>query len=144
MILPTVPARGSAEPPEFRPSPLEVQRRSLLDEPPSWEIVHDALTRRASRRFVERSTERIDASTVVSHEYRLVSEADADDPATASARGRHISTIRRPAGVTEAISEVTMQGTATHFHVTLELRVTVNGLPHHSREWTRSVPRSLL
>ena len=49
-----------------------------------------------------------------------------------------------PAPVTEAISEVTMQGTPTHFHVLLELQVKVNGLSHHVREWTRSVPRRLL
>ena len=144
LILPQVPAQGSAEAPGFRPSPLTPERQSLRSHPPVWEVAHDAFTRRATVRFVERSTDRIDASTVVTHEYRLVTEVNPDEPATASARGRHVSTTRRPAGVTEATSEVTMQGTATHFHVTLLLRVTVNGLPRHSREWTRSVPRRLL
>ena len=144
LILPTVPAEGSAQPPAFRPSPVELERHSLRVEPPVWEVAHDALTRRASVRFVERSTARINASTVVSREYRLVSEVDTDDPGAASARGRHISTIRRPGGITEATSEVSMQATPTHFHVLLGLQVNVNGLPHHAREWTRSVPRRLL
>ena len=109
-----------------------------------WEVSHDALTRRASVRFVERSTARVNASTVVSREYRLHTEVDSDNPGGASARGRHISTIERPGGVTEATSEVSMQATPTHFHVLLELRVTVNGLLHHAREWTKSVPRRLL
>ena len=106
--------------------------------------MHDALTRRARVRFVEQSTARINPSTVVSREYRLLTEVDPDNPGAATARGRHVSTIRRPDGVTKATSEVTMQGTPTHFHVLLELQVTVNGLPHHAREWTRSVPRRLL
>ncbi len=144
LMLPTVPARGSAAPPEFRPSPIEPERQALRTDRPTWEVVHDALTRRASVRLVEHTTMRTDPSTVVTWEYRLVSEVDPDDPAGASARGRHVSTIHRPSGVTEATSEVTMQATSTHFHVMLELRVTVNGLPHHAREWTRSVPRRLL
>lgn len=144
LVLPTVPAEGSAEPPVFRPSPVGLERHSLRAEPPVWEVVHDALTRRASVRFSERSTARINASTVVSREYRLATEVDTDNPGAASARGRHISTIRRPGGVTEATSEVSMQATPTHFHVLLGLQVTVNGLLHHTREWTRSVPRRLL
>jgi hypothetical protein len=123
---------------------VELERHSLRADPPVWEVVHDALTRWATVRFVERSSTRIDASTVVSREYRLVTEVDADNPGAASARGRHTSSIRRPGGVTEATSEVSMQATPTHFHVLLGLQVTVNGLPHHSREWAKSVPRRLL
>ncbi len=144
LILPTVPARGSAEPPAFKPSPMELERHSLRADPPVWEVVHDALTRRSRVQFAERSSVRITPTTVVSREYELASEVDADDPAGASARGRHRSTIRRPSGVTEALSEVTIQATPSHFHVLLELRVDVNGVTHHSREWTRSVPRRLL
>jgi uncharacterized protein len=144
LVLPTVPAKGSARAPTFRVSPVEPERHSLRAEPPVWEVVHDALTRRVSVRLVERSTERVNASTVVSREYRLVTEVDPDNPGAASARGRHVSTIRRPGGITEATSEVSMQATPTHFHVLLGLHVNVNGLPHHSREWTKSVPRRLL
>lgn len=144
LILPTVPAAGSATPPTLRPSPAHLERHALRADPPVWEVVHDALTRRSKVRFAEHSSVRITPTTVVSREYELSTEVDADDPGSASARGRHTSAIRRPSGLTEACSEVTIQGTPTHFHVLLELRVDVNGLPHHSRQWTRSVPRRLL
>jgi hypothetical protein len=94
--------------------------------------------------FTYGSTERITPTTVVSREYQLKSQVDDDDPAGASARGRHLSTITTPAGVTRASSVVTMQATSSHFHVTIDLTVDVNGIPHHSRQWTRSVPRVLL
>ena len=144
LILPTVPAAGSATAPALRPSPAHLERHALRAEPPVWEVVHDALTHRAKVRFSEHSSLRITPTTVVSREYELWSKVDTDDPGGASARGRHTSVIRRPSGVTDACSEVTIQGTPSHFHVLLELRVNVNGLTHYSRQWTKSVPRRLL
>jgi putative CocE/NonD family hydrolase len=144
LVLPTLPAAGGAPVPEFLPSPLEPERHTLRAEPPVWEVTRDALTRRTRVEFAYGSTERITPTTVVSREYELKSQVDDDDPAGASARGRHLSTITTPAGVTRAGSVVTVQATSSHFHVTIDLTVDVNGIPHHSRQWTRSVPRVLL
>lgn len=144
IVLPTVPAEGSAPPPAFRPSPVDGEPHSMRPDPPTWEITHDALTRRARVRFSERLKHRINATTVVTREYQLDSHADADNPAGATARGRHVSTIDKPSGRTEAVSDVTIEGTATHFHVHIALRVEVNGLAHYARVWTRSVERELL
>jgi hypothetical protein len=144
LILPTVPAQGSAEPPAFRPSPVERERHSLKAEPPTWEIVRDALTRRSRVRLRNGNSARITPTTVVTRESCLDAQVDDDDPAGASARGSHVSTIERPGGSTVASSELSMQATATHFHVHIALRVDVDGFTHHSREWTRSIPRRLL
>ncbi len=92
----------------------------------------------------ERLTERVNDATLVTREYELTSHVDADDPARASVVGRHTSTISRPGALTTATSLVTIQGTTSHFHVTIDLAVTVNGLPHHTRQWVESVPRNLL
>ncbi len=142
--LPTVPARGSAEPPEFRPSPAVLERHRDRLDPPRWEVVHDALSRRSRVELRDQETERINAATVVTRRHDFVSIVDSDDPASASARGEHTSTIRRPGSVTEATSSVFMQATATHFHVTIDLVVTVDGLLHHSNQWVESVSRNLL
>jgi uncharacterized protein len=144
IVLPVVPPAGSAEPPQFRPSPEDLERHADQLEPPVWEVAHDALSRRARVHFRHRATERINDTTVVAREYELDSFADADDPARASARGRHTTRIRRPNGCTEATSSVHIQGTSTRFHVTVDLAVWVDGLLHHSRQWTESVPRQLL
>jgi hypothetical protein len=94
--------------------------------------------------LLERLSERINDATLVTREYELTSHVDPDDPAGASVRGRHTSTITRPNGLTTATSTVSIQGAATHFHVTIDLVVTVDGLPHHTRQWVASVPRHLL
>ncbi len=44
----------------------------------------------------------------------------------------------------EGSSDVLIQATATHFHVTIELELRVNGTLHHSDRWVESVPRVLL
>jgi hypothetical protein len=94
--------------------------------------------------LLERLSERINDATLVTREYELTSHVDPGDPAGASVRGRHTSTITRPNGLTTATSTVSIQGSATHFHVTIDLVVTVDGLPHHTRQWVKSVPRHLL
>ncbi|MCI0636474.1 MAG: hypothetical protein L0206_21530, partial [Actinobacteria bacterium] len=144
LVLPTVPPMGSATPPSFSPSPKEMTRHSDRTDPPTWEVVHDALSGRSQVRIGEEHDERIDATTVVHREYSLLADCDPANPGSASARGRHTSRITRPASAMEGSSDVLIQATATHFHVTIDLELRVNGTLHHSRRWVESVPRILL
>jgi uncharacterized protein len=144
LVLPTVPPDGSATPPAFLPSPKSLARHSDRTDPPVWQIVHDVLGGRSQVRIEESHDERIDETTVVGREYSLVADVHPDRPASASARGRHRSRITRPNSVMEGSSDVLIQGTATHFHVTIDLELRVNGTLHHSARWLKSVPRVLL
>jgi uncharacterized protein len=144
LVLPTVPPDGSATPPSFLPSPVTMHRHSDRTDPPTWEIVHDVLGGRSQVRIAEAHDERINDTTVIRREYSLVADCDPSDPASASARGRHTSRIRRPNSVAEGTSDVAIQATATHFHVTIELELRMNGQLHHSRRWVESLPRVLL
>ena len=119
-------------------------RHSDRTDPPTWEVVHDVLTGRARVHLHEVRDQRVNPTTVVRRDYTMVAEVDPSDPATASARGRHVSTITRPNGVIEGSSDVAVQATATHFHVTIDLELQVNGKSHHTRSWTESIPRVLL
>ncbi|MGN6793241.1 MAG: CocE/NonD family hydrolase [Streptosporangiaceae bacterium] len=144
LVLPTVPVTGSASPPDFRPSPEILEPHSRQLDPPVWEIVQDALSRQARVHLAGRSTELVGDATYVTREFELTSHADPDNPATASARGHHITTIRRPNTLIEGKSTVNIQGTTTHFHVTIDLAVNVDGQVHHLRQWAESLPRRLL
>lgn len=144
LVLPTVPATGSATPPTFLPSPREMARHSDRIEPPAWEVVHDVLRGRSQVRIHETHDDRINDTTAVRREYSLVADCDPRDPASASARGRHVSRIARPNSVIEGSSDVLIQATTTHFHVTIDLELHVNGTLHHSKRWVESVPRVLL
>ncbi len=144
LVLPTVPAQGSAAPPAFLPSPVAMERHTDRPDPPVWEVVHDVLTGRTAVKIEEAGEVRINDSTVVAREYALTASCDPADPASASAHGRHVSRIRRPTAVVEGRSDVLVQASATHFHVTIDLELSVNGALHHSRSWVESVPRVLL
>ena len=144
LVLPTVPAQGSATPPSFLPSPVAMERHTDRSDPPVWEVVRDVLTGRVTVRLHEQREQRVSDTTVVGREYLMTASCDPADPASASAHGRHVSRIRRPNSLVEGRSDVLVQASATHFHVTIDLELSVNGAPHHSRRWVESVPRMLL
>jgi uncharacterized protein len=144
LILPSVPPRGSTRPPRFRPSQRAMTRHTERAEPPSWQIVHDTLGGRSQVRIHEAEDDRINDTTVVRREYSLVADCHPDDPGSASAHGKHLSRITRPSSVMEGSSDVLIQATATHFDVTIDLELRVNGAIHHSKRWVESVPRVLL
>jgi uncharacterized protein len=144
LVLPVVPDRGSANPPTFAPSPLEVTRHTDEPVPPTWEVADDVLGRRRTVRMKIDRSERINPTTQVDREFESTFQVARHDPAGASAYGRHTSRITRPTGVIESRSDVTIQASATHFHVLIDLAVTANGVLHHSRQWTESIERMLL
>jgi len=144
LVLPTVPAQPSAQAPEFLPSPKAMQRHGDRTSPPTWEVTHDILAGRSRVHIHEGSDVRVNDTTVVRREYELTAGVARNEPAGASARGRHLTRITRPNGVTEGSSDVSIQATPTHFHVTIDLELRVNGAPHHTRRWVESVPRVLL
>lgn len=119
-------------------------RHSDRADPPSWTIVHDVLSGRSQVRFHEAEDERINDTTLVRREYSLVADCHPHDPASASAYGKHLSRVTRPNSVMEGSSDVLIQATATHFNVTIDLELRVNGTIHHSKRWVESVPRVLL
>jgi uncharacterized protein len=144
LVLPVAPPEGSATPPSFQPSPLALTRHSERPQPPTWEVAEDILTGRKRVRIRERSEERINETTVVAREYALVALVNPADPADASAHGRHVSRIRRPNSETIGRSDVLVDASPTHFHVTIDLALEVNDAPHLTRRWVESVPRELL
>jgi putative CocE/NonD family hydrolase len=144
LVLPTVPAAGSAPPPEFAPSPEHIRRQQDEVRPPEWRVATDVLTGRTSQTIRYGSALRIDPTTVIEKESLGVVEVDPANPADASARGRHVARIVRPNHLLETTSDVLIASTATEFHVTIDLGVQVDGAPHFSRRWVESIPRRLL
>ena len=144
LILPTVPSRGSASPPQFAPSSVVVEKHSAAVRPPTWEVIHDVLTGRRFLNILDTSEFRVNDTTVIRREFSDVCELDPKDPAHASARGRTVCRITRPNVVIDSQADVFIQSTETHFHVTMEVAVRVNAAPHFSRRWVESVPRQLL
>jgi uncharacterized protein len=144
LVLPVAPPSGSAEPPELAPTSKGVATFSSSPRPPTWELVEDAFTGSAAVRAEFSTESRIDEQTVLLEEFLMLDHVDPANPAAASAHGKHRTRLTRPNNVIEARSVVTIQGSATHFQVTISLEATVNEAPCLTRRWTESVRRELL
>ena len=144
LILPTVPAGGSATPPRFQPSSRAVSRHSEATDPPTWRVTRDLLANRTSVDLHTGSRWRVSNTTVVERESSSSFDVNPHRPSDAGAQGRHIFRLVRPGSVTESRADVTVQATATHFHLAIELAVRVNGALHFTKHWAESVPRHYL
>ncbi|MDX6591858.1 MAG: uncharacterized protein QOJ13_1054 [Gaiellales bacterium] len=150
IVLPVVPAEGSAPKPRFAPSTRVLARHLDDANPPTWEVVDDVLSGQRRYRIgigLEGGgarSGRVNSTTVIDRQYSFEGHVDPSDPASASARGRHVSTIKRPNWTVSGTSDVMIQATATHFHLIIDLEIAVNGATHATRRWAESVPRELL
>lgn len=143
LMLPAVPTRGNADEVRFEPAaPASVYR--LSPDQPVWEIVHDVLGDRTGLRTHTRGTARASPTTEVTTEARLQVWASNRNPAEVVATGKHHRRIARPGGVTTIDTSCDVSSTETAFHVTIDLSIRVNDLPHHQRRWVRTFPRALL
>jgi putative CocE/NonD family hydrolase len=144
LVLPVVPARGSATPPHFHPSLRSVSRHSEATDPPTWQLTRDQLTGRTAVHLKSSTSWRVSHNAVLEREYSGAFDVNPDDPSDAAARARHVFRIVRPNHRTETSTDVAVQATATHFHTTIELAVRVNDALHFTKHWTEAVPRQLL
>jgi hypothetical protein len=142
LILPVVPAEGSAAAPLFHPSPRSVAAPSAATHPPTWKVCRDQLTGRTMVEIRHGAEERVNDTTVVERESWSNLDVNPFRPSDASARGKHVVRIVRPNHVTQSQADVAVQATATHFHIEIGLVVQVNGAQHFTKQWVESVPRN--
>ncbi|HEU0007323.1 MAG TPA: CocE/NonD family hydrolase C-terminal non-catalytic domain-containing protein, partial [Terriglobia bacterium] len=146
VVLPVV-AKSTVAPPEFLPPP-ELRRlvTSSGGLPPIQQVLYDQITNVAT--VLNRSgggTTVLDeqlGSVTGQSEFRC--SASADNPAQASIVGKHKIAFRREDGDIEVTAESTIRSTETHFHVTINIHVTRNGLTFFQKQWLLTEPRRLL
>ncbi|MBI3763867.1 MAG: CocE/NonD family hydrolase [Chloroflexi bacterium] len=144
LVLPMVSATGSGAPPEFLPSPKVISTHSSAVQPPKWQIIRDVLSGRTTADIRYNLAFRVNDTTVIEREFSSVCQVDPSDPAHASIHGWHECRSVRPNQVTQGRTDVVIQSTETHFHITIDLEIRVNDAPHFNKRWVESVPRQLL
>lgn len=141
LILPVVPAEGSSAPPAFQPSTRAVTRLAEAIHPPVWQVIRDQLTGSTTVQLEHGASWRVDDTTVVERQASSTFDVAPARPWDASARGRHVYRIVRPNQVVQGRADLSVQATATHFHLAIEVEVRVNDALHFARHWVESVPR---
>jgi hypothetical protein len=87
---------------------------------------------------------RLTKHTTIERESSGIFEIDPSDPAHATGHGNHTVAMHSGGQRIQARSEIFVQATAKHFHLTVNLIVEVNDSPYSSRRWTESIPRKIL
>jgi hypothetical protein len=150
LILPVVPLREAANQPlpadeaTFEPLEDAIAAYRLSPDAPPWRIVHDVLGERTGLWTHTRGTGRVSPTTEVTTDAQLEVWAHNRNPADVAATGRHHRRIARDDGVVTVDTCCRVRSTETAFHVTIDLHIVVNDLPHHQRRWVRTFPRVLL
>ncbi len=116
----------------------------LSPDEPVWQIVRDMLGNRVGLQMLRRQTDRISEAMEVTNQSKLDVWASNDRPADVVATGHHHRRIVRDDGVYVIDSGCILRSTESAFHLTIDLHITVNDLPHHQQRWVRSFERQLL
>lgn len=144
LILPTVPAQGSAKPPEFLPSRQTKLRHADAVRPPVWQTTMNMLNGHVAVTIINEGESRLNEHTVMQRKLSVRCEVDPRNPAGASAHGQTMLGIVRSNQTIRGTSDVVVQASRTHFHVTINLEVRVNDALHFSKRWVETIRRELL
>jgi hypothetical protein len=90
------------------------------------------------------SRRRVDELLTIEGMYRATAIVAEHDPARASITGQQWARYIWPDRTVEMRCRGEFQSDATMIHALVHVALTVDGLPHFSRRWARSVPRHLL
>jgi hypothetical protein len=145
LILPVVePQEPQLPDPELRPpAPFEPMVESWSGKP-TWRVTRD---------HVAITTEVVvgkGGGTRVGDEFAFDSSSEATatvserDPARATIRGLSRVVLHWPERTVDARARGQIESTESSFHVTINLEITMDGLPHITRRWIRTSPRHLL
>ena len=148
--LPVVPTRHAPAgdlPPDEMAYESSAAPRTYPEGSPRefpWEITHDLLRDRTGLRLHLVNESRASADMTVKMESRLEIWANNRNPADTTAIGHHFRTITRSDGVINVDTSANVRSTQDAFHVSINLDVRINGLPHHQRRWLETFKREFL
>ena len=117
---------------------------ALAPDEPVWQLLEDVLGRRKGLQTRTKDIVRASRAIEVESERLLEVWASEEDPADVAAVGKHLRRIVRRDGAMRVDAVCSLRSTETAFHLTIELAVEVNGLPHFQRSWVRTFRRELL
>ncbi|MGH2346933.1 MAG: CocE/NonD family hydrolase, partial [Chloroflexota bacterium] len=144
LILPIVPPTGAGIPPSFRSSPSPQHVPAPRIEEPQWQVFWDVLGRRTGLEIRRSNRQSLGAHLELENWTHTRSYVSTRDPADVGISSTHRLRRVLPDMAVEARARMHMRSTAAGFHLTIDLEVTMAGMPHFSRRWVKDVPRNLL
>jgi uncharacterized protein len=144
LILPAVPAREVPLPePVFQPPAVEAVVESQ-GEPPVWRVFQDHMGNTTSVQIRNEGRTRVDDKTTVDRISDATALVHNATPARATIRGLSQVVLHWPQRTIDTRARGQIESTEDSLHVTIQLEITMDGVPHLSKQWMRSIPRRLL
>jgi len=144
LILPVVGEVTEPLPaPRFAPSPFPLTD-DPAEEPRPWRVTHDLMRERTEVTIEGSGTGQPVLGYILESSSVATASVDERNPAHAWVRGHQVERYRWPGQTIELQSRGEIGSTETAFNVTLQVAITVDGLPHIQRRWVASYPRHLL
>jgi putative CocE/NonD family hydrolase len=144
LLLPLVPAEGSAPVPAFRLDPPDLATvGGGSEDSPVWRVVEDVLAGTVTVECFEGGeTVNEDGTRLYGSERHAMTASDAD-PAVARMGSEVRYRLAQDGHAITADADAEMSSTATDFRLRGELRVTLDGQPFAARTWDETIPRRL-
>jgi hypothetical protein len=144
LILPVVPVRSAVPAPTFQPSTAAQRSYGARAETPPWQVTWDVLGNRVGLNIETSGRQQLNAGVEVENSASMRSYVSLRDPADVGITGHRRMRRITPEMDVDVRARMQMRSTVDAFHLTVELSIQVDGLPHFTRRWVKSVPRRLL
>ena len=142
LSVPLVSGEGVAGP-EFLPAPF--QGTSTTDAgDQEWSIIDRPLENLVTLRIHRGATSQARKGVEFTGSDDLTLTTSRISPAETTATGRSISRVKYPGTEFESVATQVIRSDAFHFHWSVDLRVTQDGVERHRRKWQKSFPRDLM
>ncbi len=145
LVLPTVPAGGSAAVPSFGDGPprdLASMGGGSEDEP-AWQVIEDVIAGTVTVRSFEGGESVNEDGTRLYGSEAHDMTASESDPSVARMASEVRYRLEQDGHVITADADAEMTSTATDFRHRGVLRVTLDGEPFARRAWDETIPRDL-
>ena len=130
--------------PQLRPpAPLEPSIE-VQEERPTWRVTRDHMAGTAEVFMRTAHRARVGDDVAFSRGSDMTAIASERDPAHATVRGLSWVTLHWPDRTIDTRARGQIESSAGAFHVTIQLDITMDGLPHFNKRWVRSIPRHQL
>jgi uncharacterized protein len=143
-----LPAIAPAEPPlpapQLRPPERSEPLTQSYSEQPVWRVIHDHIAGTTAVQIGTAGRTRLEDGTEIIRSSDATATASQHDPAHATMRGLNQVTLRWPDRTIDACARGQIESSAEALHVTIQLDITMDGVPYHSRRWAKSIPRQML
>jgi predicted acyl esterase len=146
IILPVVEPLDSGLPqPQFLPPPALRQTASVQGDKPTWQVSHDLIDGYTTVRLRDHGLTRPKGESFsLEEDCRIELTASDENPAEAYAKGTQHYQIVQPDGQTDVVGRAAIHSTAEHFHVNIELNISIDNEPFFNRRWVETIPRNFV